>query len=249
MTDYFDMSGKVVLITGGSRGLGHAMALAYAEQGADLIIASRKLEDCEKACAEIEALGRRALPQACHVANWDDLQKLTDAAYAEFGKVDVLINNAGMSPTAPSSLETTEDLIDKILVVNFKGPFRLSALIGSRMKAAGSGAIINVSSAGAVRPSPWITPYAGAKLALHAMTQSFAQEYAPEVRVNCIMAGPYWTDISKSWREEADKTTPIPAGRIGRPHEIVTAALYLGSDHSSFTTGSVVAVDGGMSAI
>ena len=159
------------------------------------------------------------------------------------------MKQAGMSPTAPSSLETSEDLIDKILSVNFKGPFRLSALIGTRMKSAGAGAIINVSSAGAVRPSPWITPYAGAKLALHAMTQSFAQEYAPEVRVNCIMAGPFWTDISKAWREEADQNTPIPAGRIGRASEIVTAALYLGSDHSGFTTGSVVAVDGGMSAI
>ncbi len=249
MPDPFDMRGKVVLVTGGSRGLGREMALAYAERGADLVIAARNVERCHETCAEIEKLGRRALPQACHVGDWEDLQRLTEAAYEAFGKVDVLINNAGMSPVAPSSLETSEALLDKIFAVNFKGPFRLSALIGSRMVQAGSGAIINISSSGALRPTPSITPYACAKLALHAMTQSYAQEYGPHVRVNCIMAGPFWTDISKAWREEADKSTPIPAGRIGRTHEIVTAALYLGSDASSFTTGSIIAVDGGMSVI
>lgn len=244
--DYFDMTGKVALITGGSRGLGHAMALAFARQGADLVIASRKIDDCRKACDEIEAMGRRALAQACHVGNWDDLQRLTDAAYEAFGKVDVLVNNAGVSPLAPSSLETSEELIDKIMSVNLKGPFRLTSLIGTRMVEAGSGSIINISSIGAIRPTPSIAPYAAAKAGLNAITKAFAQEYAPKVRVNCIMAGPFWTDISKGWREEADRTATNPAGRIGRPHEIVTAALYFASDHSSFTTGSVIAVDGGI---
>lgn len=244
-SNYFDMTGKVVLITGGSRGLGHAMALAFASQGADIIVASRKIEDCEKACREIEGMGRRALAQACNVSSWDDLQRLTDAAYGAFGKVDVLINNAGISPVAPSSLETTEALIDKIMAVNFKGPFRLTSLVGTRMVEAGGGSIINISSIGAIRPTPHIAPYAGAKAGLNAITKAFAQEYAPKVRVNCIMAGPFWTDISKSWREEADRNATNPAGRIGRPHEIVTAALYFGSDASSFTTGSVIAVDGG----
>ncbi|MGE0665831.1 MAG: SDR family NAD(P)-dependent oxidoreductase [Sphingomonadales bacterium] len=244
--DYFDMTGKVVLITGGSRGLGYEMAKAFANQGADIVVASRKIEDCEKACQEIEGMGRKALAQACNVSSWDDLQHLTDAAYGAFGKVDVLINNAGISPVAPSSLETPEALVDKILAVNFKGPFRLMALVGSRMVEAGGGSIINISSIGAIRPTPHIAPYAGAKAGLNAITKAYAQEFGPKVRVNCIMAGPFWTDISKSWREEADRTATNPAGRIGRPHEIVTAALYFGSDASSFTTGSVICVDGGI---
>jgi NAD(P)-dependent dehydrogenase (short-subunit alcohol dehydrogenase family) len=245
--DYFDMTGKVVLITGGSRGLGYEMAKGFARQGADLILASRKLADGEAARDEIRAMGRRAEAFACHVGRWDDLARLADAAYATFGKVDVLINNAGMSPVVPSSAETTEDLFDKVVAVNFRGPFRLSALIGPRMVAAGGGAIINISSIGAIRPTPTIAPYAGAKAGLNAITKAFAHEYGPSVRVNCIMAGPFWTDISKSWREEADRTATNPARRIGRPHEIVTAALYLASDHSSFTTGSVITVDGGTS--
>lgn len=245
MANYFDMTDKVILVTGGSRGLGLAMAHGFADQGADLIIASRKIDDCEKACAEIEAKGQRAMAHSCHVGNWDDLSRLVDAAYETFGRVDVLINNAGISPVAPSSLETSEDLFDKVMDVNLKGPFRLSALIGSRMVQGDGGAIINISSTGAIRPTPPIAPYAGAKAGLNVITKAMSLEYAPKVRVNCIMAGPFWTDISKSWREEADKTIANSVGRIGRPHEIVTAALYLASDHSSFTTGTVVTVDGG----
>lgn len=246
MTDYFDMTGKVVLITGGSRGLGLEMAKGFATQGADIVVASRKIDDCRAAAAAIEAMGRRALAHACHVGRWDELDGLVEAAYGVFGRVDVLINNAGIAPAASASIAMTEELIDKTFDVNFKGPFRLTALIGSRMAAAGRGAIINVTSTGAVHPEPEFGPYAAAKAGLNVVTKSFALEYGPAVRVNAIMAGPFWTDISKSWREEVDRNSTSAVRRIGRPEEVVTTALYLASDRSSYTTGTVIALDGGL---
>jgi NAD(P)-dependent dehydrogenase (short-subunit alcohol dehydrogenase family) len=242
----FDMTGKVALVTGGSRGLGYEMALAFADHGADVIVASRKREACEAAASEIEKRGRRALPVECHVGKWDDLTALVATAYATFGRVDVLVNNAGMSPVAPSSAETSEDLFDKILAVNLKGPFRLTALIAPRMVAAGGGSVINVTSTGAIRPTPEIAPYAAAKGALNIVTRAHALEYGPRVRVNAIMAGPFWTDISATWRAELDSTSDAALRRIGRPQEVVTTALYLASDHSSYTTGSIIELSGGI---
>jgi NAD(P)-dependent dehydrogenase (short-subunit alcohol dehydrogenase family) len=246
MSGYFDMSGKVVLITGGGRGIGHAFAQGFAEQGADLVIASRKLASCESAAAQFRAMGRRALAVECHVGRWDDLEKLVDAAYREFGQVDVLINNAGMSPVSESSISTTEDLLDKVLDVNFKGPFRLSSLVGDRMVRAGRGSIINITSTAAIRPLPEFAPYAAAKAGLNVLTRAHALEFGPSVRVNAIMAGPFWTDASKSWREAADRTSDSAARRIGRPVEAVSTALYLASDSSSFTTGTVIELSGGI---
>jgi len=245
LSDEFDMTGKVALVTGGSRGLGYEMAKAFARHGADVIVTSRKLEACREVAAEIEAMGRRALAHACHVGHWDELGPLVDAAYAAFGRIDVLVNNAGIAPTAPSSLEVTEDLFDKTVGVDFKGPFRLSALVGARMFEAGQGSIINVSSSAATRPSPVYPVYSGAKAALNILTQCHAMEFGPKVRVNAIQCGPFWTDIAKSWREEADRNSKGALRRIGRPEEIATTALYLASDRSSFTTGSVIQLDGG----
>jgi NAD(P)-dependent dehydrogenase (short-subunit alcohol dehydrogenase family) len=246
MTDYFDMSGKVVLITGGGRGIGYALAQGFAEQGADLVIASRKLASCEDAAAGFRSLGRRALAVECHVGRWDGLERLVEAAYGEFGKVDVLINNAGMSPVSASSVSTTEDLMDKVLDVNLKGPFRLSALVAERMVRAGKGSIINITSTAAIRPLPEFAPYAAAKAGLNVLTRAHAIEFGPAVRVNAIMAGPFWTDASKSWREEADRTSDSAVRRIGRPAEAITTALYLASDASSFTTGTVIELSGGI---
>ncbi|HEY2751604.1 glucose 1-dehydrogenase [Phenylobacterium sp.] len=246
MADYFDFRDKVVLVTGGSRGLGHEMVKAFATSGADVIIASRKLEACETVAEEVRALGRRALAVGCHVGQWDAIPVLVEAAYDAFGKVDVLINNAGIAPTAPRSSEVSEELFDKTVGVNFKGPFRLSALIGDRMVAAGSGSIVNVSSMAAEKPSPTYPVYAGAKAALNIMTKDHALEFGPNVRVNAIQCGPFWTDIAKSWREEADRNSPAAVKRIGRPEEIATTALYLASDRSSFTTGAVIRLDGGV---
>jgi NAD(P)-dependent dehydrogenase (short-subunit alcohol dehydrogenase family) len=242
----FDLTGKVALVTGGSRGLGREMVIAFANAGADVVIASRKLDSCKALAEEIEAAGRRALPAACHVGHWSECDELADRAYEHFGKVDVLVNNAGMSPLAPSSAETSEELFDKVIGVNFKGPFRLTALIGQRMYDGDGGSIINVSSSGALFPAPRYGPYAGAKAALNALTQVFAREYAPRVRVNTISAGPFLTDISKHWPEESKRTWRNSAGRAGEPAEVVTTALYLASPASSFTTGSLIRVDGGL---
>jgi NAD(P)-dependent dehydrogenase (short-subunit alcohol dehydrogenase family) len=248
MDPLFDFTGKVVLITGGSRGLGREMALAFAERGADLIIASRKLPACEEVVQEIEAKGRHALAHACHVGRWDQLDGLVDAAYARFGRVDVLINNAGMSPLYPSLDTVSEELFDKVVGLNLKGPFRLSALIGSRMAKGDGGCIINISSTASLNPNPTSEPYGAAKAGLNAITRSFAFAYGPKVRVNCIVAGPFLTDISKAWDLELlSKALEARAAlkRAGNPDEIVGAALYFAADASSFTTGAILQVDGG----
>ncbi len=242
----FDLTGKVALVTGGSRGLGREIVVAFANAGADVVIASRKLDNCKALAEEIEASGRRALPVACHVGHWDECDALADRAYEHFGKVDILVNNAGMSPLAPSSAETSEELFDKVVGVNFKGPFRLSAVIGQRMYDGDGGSIINVSSSGALFPAPRFGPYAGAKAALNALTTVFAREYAPKVRVNTLSAGPFLTDIAKHWPDESKRTWRNAAGRPGTPGEVVTTALYLASPASSYTTGSLVRVDGGL---
>ncbi len=245
-SSYVDMSGKVVLITGGSRGLGLSMAHAFAENGATVIVSSRKQDACDLAVEEIQAKGGRAIGIACHVGDWEALPNLVQAVLDQCGKIDVLINNAGLGPATESSLDMSEALFNKILDVNLKGPFRLSALVAQHMKAQGSGAIINISSTGSLRPEPPFNVYAAAKGGLNIITRSQAQEFGPEVRVNAIMAGPFWTDMSASWREELDSNSPSAMGRIGRPHEIVSTALYFASSASSFTTGAVIPVDGGL---
>ena len=248
MDELFDFTDKVVLVTGGSRGLGRAMVLAFAARGADAVIASRKTANCEAVAEEVRALGREALPYGCHVGHWDELEGLADAAYDRFGKVDVLINNAGMSPLYPSLSAISEALFDKVVGVNLKGPFRLSALVGERMAAGDGGCIINISSTGSLSPSPESQPYGAAKAGLNAITRAFAWAYGPKVRVNCIVAGPYLTDISKAWdleafTERAETTMALQRG--GQPEEVVGAALYLAGAGASFTTGTVMRVDGG----
>jgi NAD(P)-dependent dehydrogenase (short-subunit alcohol dehydrogenase family) len=239
---------KVALVTGGSRGLGREMVRAFARAGADVIIASRKMESCEELAREIEAeTGRRAMPYACHVGRWDEVEKLADAAYERFGRVDVLVNNAGMSPVYPRIADVTEDLYDKVLGVNLKGPFRLTAIVGTRMAEGNGGSIINVSSTAAIHPEPNVSPYAAAKAAVNAMTEGFARAFGPKVRVNCIMPGPFLTDISKAWDMSLFERQAqfFALKRGGRPEEVVGAALYFASDASSFTTGSILKVDGG----
>ncbi len=246
----FDLTGKIALVTGGSRGLGRAMSLAFAHAGADLVIASRKLDACEATAAEVRQIpGRRALAVACHVGDWRQVEALAEVAYREFGRVDVLVNNAGMSPRYERVDGVTEELYDKVLDVNLKGPFRLTALVGARMAAGDGGSIIMVSSTAAVRPTADVIPYAAAKAGLNAMTVGFARAFGPKVRVNCIMPGPFLTDISKAWDMERFRErarTSIALGRGGEPEEIVGAALYFASSASSFTTGAVLGVDGGV---
>jgi NAD(P)-dependent dehydrogenase (short-subunit alcohol dehydrogenase family) len=247
--EIFDLSGKVAIITGGSRGLGAEMARAFAAYGADLVIASRKLENCQTLADEITAeTGRKCVPSAYHAGNWDDGERLADLAYDVFGRVDVLVNNAGMSPLYENLSSVTEALYDKVLTVNLRGPFRLSALVGERMAAAEGGSIINVSSVAAVRPTPNELPYGMAKSGVHALTLGLARAYSPKVRANCIMPGPFLTDISKAWDLDAfqrNAEATIPLGRGGEPDEVVGAALYFASAASSYTTGAILKIDGG----
>ncbi|BBX19775.1 short-chain dehydrogenase [Mycolicibacterium duvalii] len=244
----FDLTGRVVLVTGGSRGLGREMAFAAARCGADVVIASRKYDACVATAEEITAeTGRAALAHQVHVGRWDELDGLVDAAYDRFGKVDVLVNNAGMSPLYDSLSSVTEKLFDSVLNLNLKGPFRLSVLVGERMVADGGGAIVNVSTHGSLRPDPSFIPYAAAKAGLNAMTEALALAYGPTVRVNTLMPGPFLTDISKAWTFDTDKAFGGSAlQRAGQPREIVGAALFLMSDASSFTSGSIVRADGGI---
>ncbi|MGH6872779.1 MAG: SDR family NAD(P)-dependent oxidoreductase [Rhizomicrobium sp.] len=245
MTEQFNLNGKIALVTGGSRGLGREMVLAFAAAGADVVIASRKLEACEAVAREVEALGRRALPVAAHVGRWEDNDALAARAFAEFGRVDVVVNNAGMSPLAPSLAETSEALFDKVIDVNFKGPFRLSVLVGEKMMAGAGGAIVNLSSTASFKPEPHTVPYSGAKAAVNAMTVALAKAFAPKVRVNCIAPGPFLTDVSTVWRQNKAYEQSLGLKRFGEPREIVGTALYLASDASSYVTGQVIRVDGG----
>jgi NAD(P)-dependent dehydrogenase (short-subunit alcohol dehydrogenase family) len=245
----FDLSGKVALVTGGSRGLGREIVLGFAEAGADVVIASRKAEACEVLAKTVrETTGQRSLGVGCHVGQWADLDRLVEVAYGEFGRVDVLVNNAGMSPLYDTVLDISEDLWDKVQAVNLKGPFRLTAVIGSRMFEGDGGSIVNVSSGGSLRPRPNIIPYAAAKAGLNAMTIAFAHTFGPKVRVNTIVPGPFLTDISKAWDMDAvnERQKGYAMRRAGEPAEIVGAALYFASDASSYTTGATLQVDGGM---
>ena len=247
-TSTFRLDGKVALVTGGSRGLGKQMINAFARVGADVVIASRKEEACKALASEVEnETGQRALAVGCHVGHWDECDELAQRALEHFGRVDVLVNNAGMSPVYPSVLDISEELYDKVLGVNLKGAFRLTAVLGSAMLEGAGGSIIGVSSVAAAQPSPGEIPYGAAKAGLQNLTKSFARTFAPKVRVNCIMPGAFMTDISKAWPkatvEQLRKT--IPLGRGGAPEEIVGAALYLASDASRYTTGTILKVDGG----
>jgi NAD(P)-dependent dehydrogenase (short-subunit alcohol dehydrogenase family) len=248
--DRFLLTDKVCVVTGGSRGLGREMVKAYAAVGADVVIASRKIDSCEALAREIEqTTGRAAMPVACHVGDWQQCDDLVDAVYARFGRIDVFVNNAGMSPLYDDVANVGEALYDKVLDVNLKGPFRLMANVGTRMAAAGGGSIINVSSGGSIRPTPTILPYAAAKAGLNALTIGFSKTFGPTVRVNCIMAGPFLTDISDAWDLDA-VTARMQATyalqRPGNPDEVIGAALYFASDASSFTTGAILQVDGGI---
>ncbi len=247
--ELFDLTGKVVVVTGGSRGLGREMATACARLGADVVIASRKLAACEATAREIaDQTGRVAVPYGVHVGHWAELDPFVDAVYERFERIDVLINNAGMSPLYDKLSDVSEPLFDSVVNLNFKGPFRLCALVGERMVAAGRGSIVNVSSSGSIRPRSGIVPYAGAKAALNAITEGFAQAFGPTVRVNTLMSGTMFTDVSKAWDMAAfnKDIKSIALQRGGDPKEIIGAALYLASDASSYTTGATIRVDGGI---
>lgn len=244
-----DLTGKVALITGGSRGMGLAMADAYAACGAAVVIASRKADPCVEAAAALtKRYGVDCLGVGCHVGDWDQCDALVAQVIERYGRLDILVNNAGMSPLYDDLASVSEALFDKVIAVNARGPFRLSSLAGTHMAANGGGSIINVSSIAAVQPTPNELPYAMAKSGLNSMTIAMARAFGPTVRVNCIMPGPFLTDIAKAWDMEAFNARArdtIPLQRGGEPDEVVGAALYLAGDLSSYTTGAVIKIDGG----
>ncbi|MGW8812328.1 SDR family NAD(P)-dependent oxidoreductase [Gordonia terrae] len=246
-----DLTGKVALVTGASRGLGLAIARGLKEAGATVIVSSRKPDACAEAVDALEDVPGQAHPLALHVGRWDELEPAVDGIIERHGSLDILVNNAGIAPLADNLVSVSESLWDKTIEVNVKGPFRLMAVAGDRMRAAGGGSIINISSIGAVRPSPAEAMYAAAKNGLNALTQAFAQEYAPTVRVNCVMPGSFATDMAENWDDEfiGLVTDRLPAGRLGRPEEIAGLVTHLASDAAGYTTGALIPVDGGRTAV
>jgi NAD(P)-dependent dehydrogenase (short-subunit alcohol dehydrogenase family) len=243
-----EATGKVVVVTGGSKGLGRAMALGFGEAGADVVVSSRKLEACEVVADEIRSMGRRALAVRAHVGHWDHCAALIDATVAEFGRIDVLVNNAGIAPVPPSLLDVTPDLFDKTIGVNLRGPLRLTALAAEHMP--GGGSVINISSTASQHPSAVTVVYAAAKAGLNALTKAAAVEYGPRgIRVNAIVCGMFHTDSLHASLPsddlQAQMAARISLRRIAGADEIVGTALYLASAASSYMTGELIVLDGG----
>lgn len=248
----FDLSGKVAIVTGGGRGLGKAIALGLAGAGAAVVVASRKLDNCEAVAAQIEGAGGRALAVACHVGRPDQITTLVDTAYAELGQVDVVVNNAAMSPGTMLH-DSSPELFQKTYATNTLGPMLLASQCAQRMREHGGGSVVNVVTTGAFRPGPGLGLYCSSKAALHALTLVMAKEWAAwGVRVNEIAPGPFLTDMMAPGMESPAWVERMLDGmllkRVADPDEIVGAVLYLASDASSFATGTTVTVDGGISA-
>jgi NAD(P)-dependent dehydrogenase (short-subunit alcohol dehydrogenase family) len=239
---------RVAVVTGGSRGMGREIVRDLAARGFRVVVASRKLDACEALATEVtKEFGVAAIGVACHVGRWEDCDALIDRTLAEFGRIDVLVNNAGMSPLYPSLGEITEELFDKVVGVNLKGPFRLAIRAGEEMARTYGGTIVNVSSTSASEPHHEEIPYALAKSAINTMTIGLSRCFGPTVRVNSVMPGMFRTDIAKAWTEETMALAKRTAlGRVAEAPEIVGAVRYLTSDDSSYTTGAIIKVDGGL---
>ena len=246
-----NLEGKVARVTGGSRGLGRAMVLGLARAGADVVIASRKLAGCEEVAAEVQAMGRQALAVSAHAGQMESLDALLEATYQRFGRLDILINNAGTNPVTAGLSDLTPELFQKVFEVNTKGPWYLASRAAPRMAQHGGGSVINVISVGGLKPPAYQGFYAGSKAALHALTKVMAAEWAHMgIRVNAIAPGSYHSDLfdvsaaQLPGFEEGSKAACVQK-RIAETEEILGPVMYLASDMSSYTTGATLVADGG----
>ena len=253
MSEIFDLSGKVAIVTGGTRGIGNSMARGLAGAGATVVITGRKQDACDTAAKKIaEQSGRKALGVACHMGDWDQIDSLVDRAWKECGRIDVLVNNAGINPAFMSVENMTSEFWDKVYDVNLKGPMRLAGKVAPRMAENGGGSIVNVITVGAYFGGAGVGAYSSSKAALLNLTRVMATEWAARgVRVNARAPGPFATDMMAG----AEKGAPgFNAGaaaatlqkRVAEPDEIIGSVLYLASDASSFTTGTDLIAAGGM---
>ncbi len=244
------LRGKVALVTGASRGIGRAIALEMAHSGADLVIASRKLPDLEKVAAEIKAAGGKALPVAAHIGRMEDIQALVSQAVKEFGRIDILVNDAATNPTMDPAINVSERAWDSIMNLNLKGLFFLSQAVARIMKEQGGGAIINIASIAGVQPD--ILPvYSISKAAVIMATKVMAKEWAPfGIRVNTLSPGQTKTQFSEALWGNPEILKYIlertPMKRIAEPEEMACTAVFLASDQAGYITGQNVMVDGGM---
>jgi NAD(P)-dependent dehydrogenase (short-subunit alcohol dehydrogenase family) len=248
----FDLTGRVAVVTGGTTGLGHAITLGLAEAGADVIPSSRRLEQIDKTAAEVEAFGRRSLRVASDVLNRASLQVLRDAVLKEFGRVDILVNAAGVTHKAPT-LEVEEADWSRVIETNLTGTMRACQIFGSEMVKAGYGRIVNIASLTSFRGFYRVAAYCASKAAVASFTQVLAIELARTgVNVNAIAPGVFPTPLNKSLIMGTPRGDELiartPMGRFGEHSEIAGAAIFLASEAASFVTGEVVAVDGGFLA-
>ena len=246
----WEIKGQVALVTGGSRGIGKAIALGLAEAGADIVVASRKLPELENVAQEIQKLGRRSLAVSANTGHSQDIANLVQRVLAEFGRIDILVNNAGTNPVLGPVLDEDERAWDLTFNVNVKGYFLLAQAVCRIMKEHGGGRIINISSHAGVTPHPDIGIYSVSKAAIIMLTKVLAKEWGQyNIRVNSIAPGVIQTRFSTAlwetpiYRKRTDDNTALH--RIGQPEEIVGAALFLASEASSYITGETIMVDGG----
>jgi 2-deoxy-D-gluconate 3-dehydrogenase len=247
------LEGKVAVVTGGSKGIGRAMALAFAERGADVVPTARTCEDVEAAAAEVEALGRRSLAVTTDVSDEASVQRLAARVLDRFGRVDILVNNAGRNLAGKGFVELTVEDWESVLSVNLRGPFLCTRELGRTMLEQGSGAVLNVSSILGTVGMTTTLPYSASKSALEGMTRTLAVEWAARgVRVNCIVPGFLETEMTAGLRQRPKLSAwleqQIPLGRFGRADEMVGLALVLCSEAGSYITGATFYADGGWAA-
>jgi NAD(P)-dependent dehydrogenase (short-subunit alcohol dehydrogenase family) len=249
----FDLSGKVAIVTGSTRGIGRTMAAGLAAAGAAVVISSRKQELCDTVAAEIATdTGATTFPLACHVGDWDGVARFVDAVSERFGRIDVLINNAGINPARINVSDMSLEYWRKIFNVNLEGPLRMSQCVAEVMKAQGGGSIINIATMAAYSGGSAICAYGSSKAALINLTKSMAMEWAPsKIRVNVLSPGPFMTEMMEGGAKTSPGFYELVAGgtyqkRIADTNEIIGPVLYLASDASSFVTGDDISVSGGM---